>query len=94
MFDVTSFRIDADNKQSQQAGLRIHRHAVTKKIQAEWMTSIWHEEKNELILTEKMKKHTFNANNDTLAFSLDIPLSDDGNYILTVKILKWVVTEY
>ena len=66
---------------------------TTKTIEAGWSMSVWDEEKKEMVFPETSSKDTFHAKNGNCGFVLDKTLPDEKNFIVTIKISKWFVTE-
>lgn len=75
-----------------------------KKITAEWSTTLWHEEGNRIVL-EKLQKYTFShrrwptgtgvyiRDDDSCTYVKKPKIADEDNFITTIKILQWTVTD-
>ena len=64
---------------------------TTKTIEAKWSMKVWHKERNKMVFTKYDCAHIFH---DKLQrdFVIKKPVLENNNFIVTIKISKWTVT--
>ena len=75
-------------------GLYVYKHDKTKTIDAAWSMSVWHEEGRKIILTKPDCQKTFFKKSHGYASHINESLPGENNFIVTINMSNWNVTNY